>query len=291
MSGEVEAAPEATAESTETVQETAPTEKAKAEEVKEAIRKHKLKVNGQEREYDEKTVIAMAQKGLASDEKFRKAASESKRISEIIQKAKENPDLLLKELIGMDPVEYSKKRLARELEELSLDPKEKELRKLKAELEEMKRFKEETTEKEKKLSVEKMTQVYIKKFDEEIPSALKKAGLPVNSQTIKSAVNIMLENLQDEDGELPPMDIVMDLVKDEFTGGVKKFLTSSDKEHLIEFLGEDLVDELLKAKAKKKPGPKPKQAIQDGSDPGQKRAKEFSSPEELEEYVRNWSKS
>jgi len=44
----------------------------------EVPKKFKIKVNGQEREFDEKAVLAMASRSFGADEKFQKAAQSRK---------------------------------------------------------------------------------------------------------------------------------------------------------------------------------------------------------------------
>lgn len=275
--------------------ETAPTEQAPdktakqmvGEAAEEATRRYKLKINGQERDYDEKTIIAMAQKGFASDEKFRKASEKEKRIEQILTRAKGDPDVLLRELLELDPIEYSKNKLKEQLEEMSLDPKEKELRQLKKEIEKLRDVEKKRKEESDKVENDKAVQMYIKKFDKEIPEGLERVGLPVNSQTIQLAAKIMMENL--EEGIDIPMDIVAEFVKEQFSGGFKKFITTSDKAKLIDLLGDDLVDELIKAKSSRGKV-KIKQALPTGEQPSKKK-NEFSTREEFDEFVKNWAKT
>jgi len=70
---------------TETETQTAPSAESSATDstsaasaTTEVPKKFKIKVNGQEREFDEKAVLAMASRSFGADEKFQKAAQSRK---------------------------------------------------------------------------------------------------------------------------------------------------------------------------------------------------------------------
>lgn len=254
-------------------------------EVKEAVRKIKLKVNGAEKEYDEKAVIAFAQKGMSADEKYQKAAAERKKIEKLVELAETDPDQLLRELLKKDPDEFYKERIKKKLEDLSLDPKDRELRDAKRKIEELTKAEEARKEKEKAESLQKMTDFYIQKFDKEIPDALKSIGVPVNRETTKRMTDMMLSNL--EEGTDLPVEVCAELVKDEYLGSVKGSVKSFDPELLAELLEDEVFQKVLEAKNKKKP--EKKQALADGSQV-KKDSKNFSTREEFEAYIKEWSK-
>lgn len=214
----------------------------KKEKVAEAIRKFKLKVNGKQLEMDEKSVTAYAQKGMAADERFQKAAAREKQIDALLRKAKEDPDSFIKEILGQDSLEYSKKRLSKELQELSLDPKEKELREYKRKVQAYEAEKAKAQQAEKKAQADKAVEHWTKHYDKVLPQSLKAVGLPLTQDVIRHATDIMIANL--EDGIDLPMEVIMELTKERYLESVKGFLGASDKDKLTELLGQDIVEKL-----------------------------------------------
>jgi hypothetical protein len=81
--------------------------------------------------------------------------------------------------------------------------------------------------------------------------------------------------------------MVMDVVKDKYHNGIKKYFSSADTEALLELLGDqvDKLYETKKSKGKKQPA---KQAIQ--NDAQEKKAgTTFGNRDELEAYIKSWS--
>lgn len=252
---------------------------------KEEPRKFTIKVNGKEKVVDEKTALAYLQRELAADEKFRSASAEAKRIEAIIKGAKNDPDKLIKELMGMDPLELYKKRIGDEIRKMSLTPEQRELEDAKMRLADYERREQERVENERKASEERAKSFYIKKYDSEIPEALKSAGLPVNEDTVRYTAEVMLANL--EEGLDLPYEVVMDLVKDKYQRSIKGFLSASDKEKLLELLGDDVLSGLLEAKTKKGTV-KRTMAVQDDSPEAEQ--PKYMNREEFAEYVRKKSR-
>lgn len=259
--------------------------------MKEAVaeaKKFKLKINGKEREVDEKTLIAMAQKGDAADEKFRKSSENNKRIEQLLAIAKKDPDKFIKEVLGEDSVEFSKKRLARELENMSLDPKERELRDMKAKLAEYEEEKRVKAEEIQKQADAKAVEHWTKHYDTILPKAITDAGLPLTEDVIRHATDIMIANL--EEGYDLGMEAVMELTKDRYLASVKRFLGSADKNKIVDLLGEDIAGK-LGIVANKKPGPKPRQALQTDAEQTRRGPKsEREAMAELDKRLAEWSK-
>jgi len=258
----------------------------------EQIRKFKLKVNGAERELDEKSLLAFAQKGLAADEKFQSAAQQRKQVERLIKLAKEDPDVLLRELTGEDPEEIYKRRLSAKLEELSLDPKEKELRDYKKKIEEYEKREAKRKEEAEQAQHSRAVEYWTQKYDKELPSAIKAAGLPMTEDVIKHTAEVMIANL--EEGFDMPIEAVMEVVKDRHLASIKNFLTAAEKEKLVDLLGEDVVDGIIAARAKKanksqKSTQKP--TIQASESGGQSRQKKSykEALAELDEQISKWS--
>ena len=249
-------------------------------------RKFTIKVNGKERVVDEKTAMAYLQREMAADEKFRSASAETKKIEALLKAAKNDPDKLIRELIGMDPLELAKKRVADEIKRMSMSPEQRELEEARQKLAAFEKKEQERQELERKSSEEKAKEFYVKKYDNEIPAALKGAGLPVNEDTVRYTAEVMLANL--EEGLDLPYEVVMDLVKDKYQKSLKNFLTSADKEKLAELLGEDVLEGLLASRGKKGAPKRETMSVPDGEHA--KQDPKFMSKEEFQKYIEEWSK-
>jgi len=269
-----EAAPEAPSQ-TET----------KAQEPKSEPKKYTIKVNGKERVVDERTVLAMIQKEFSADEKFQQTAAERRRIEQLTKLSKEDPERLLKELAGLDPDEWAKDRIRKQIERLSMTEEQRELADAKARIAAYEKEKADREAQSKAESEKRATEFFIKQYDTEIPTELKKVGLPVNEDTVRYTAEVMLANL--EEGLDLPYEMVMDVVKDKYHNGIKKYFSSADTEALIELLG-DQVDKLYETKKSKGKKQAPRQAVQDNA-PEKKSGTTFNNKEEFEAYIRSWA--
>lgn len=267
----------------------APTETPAAAEQKkteEVVRKYKLKINGQDREVDEKFLVTHAQKGLAADEKFQKTAVERKNMEKLIKLAKEDPDRVIRELTGEEADEVYKRRLAAKLEKLSMTPEQRELAEYKEKLAAYEKKEAEKKAEETKAREEKAVQFWVQQYDKEIPEAIKAAGLPVDTDIIKSTTEVMLAAL--EDGIDMPMSVVMDIVKDKYKTSLKGFVKKSEKTALLDLLDDEDVEGLIKAREAKKSAKKPAQAVQTQSRPYAD--PKVVSQDEWNERIERWKK-
>lgn len=226
----------------------------KKEEIKQEIRRLKLKVNGAEREMSEQDVVALAQKGMASDERFRKASEKEKRIAAIAKAAESDPeavDELLKTLLGKDPEEIYKSRLAEKLKKLAMDPKELELHEAREKLKKYEAAERKREEEAKNARLKAAEDHYAAEYDKQISNGLQESGLPINEDTIRMTAEIMLMNL--ETGTELPITTVMELVRDRYHANFKKLFDSYDPEKLIEFIGEEKFRKMQGADSKRRP--------------------------------------
>lgn len=292
--------------------EAAPTEtpavvQEKVEKVADAVEKKapslddelvEIKKNGKLVKMKFKEAKAYLQRDMAADEKFQEAAKKRTEMDTLIKKIKEDPAALrqfLKMTTGEEPSKIFERELARELEELTLDPKEKELRKMKAKLEEYEKKEAKAREEQEQAKRKQAEDFWAKKYDEDISSALKSSGLPINEDTIRYAAEIMLSQIEasGDDSYDPPMEIVMDLVRDRYVGEFSRFSKTADVEKLLEILGDEQIERLTKAAKSKRKSPvtidPEKQVIADGS-AGQSEKKAWKSRSEFEDKIAEWAK-
>lgn len=247
------AAPAAVAESAPAEKAAEPKQEAQqtAAEKKEEARKYKLKINGREAEFDEQAVIALAQKGQASDERFKQAAAERKRIESVINRFKDDPDAAIEALLGKPAEELYKERLAKKLEELAKTPEQLEAEKLRKELDAYKKKETAAQEAKRKEFEAQQEQQYHDYYNKAFPNAISKVGLPATAETLSSMAQILLD--AEEHGVEMPIETAAQLVKQKYQTLTEKFIKNADPERLYELLGEDFIRKISGVASKKIP--------------------------------------
>lgn len=259
--------------------------------------KVKIKINGVEKTVSLKDAITLAQRGAAADEKFREAAKHRKEMDDLISSVRDDPrklGTLIKALTGKEPEQVYESELSRVLEELTLDPKEKQLREYKKKLEEFERREKAENERKEQEKFAAAQAQWEQKYDKQISDAIKSSGLPLNEDTIQYTADIMLKQLEIDPDNDPPMDIVMDMVRDRYVTQLGKMAKSIDAEKLLELLGDDGYENLAKAAKGKKKSPvsinAEKQVISD-SESSKETKSSWKSRDEFERRLEEWKKS
>jgi len=164
--------------------------------------KHKLKVNGQEREYDYQTLVERAQKAEAADEKFRQAAEFRKEAEEFRKKAEDGDlDWLEKKLGPKKFREHVENYLLKQIEFDELPEPEKRARQLERELEAEKLAKKQL---EDKLTADERAKIEAQAFDEidqEIGAVLKASGQKPTPRLVARIAETMLASLEATEGK------------------------------------------------------------------------------------------
>lgn len=152
---------------------------------KEALRKFKLKVDGQEVEVDEEELKRGYAHQKAANKRFQEGVKAKKQAEEFIKMLKDDPLKVLSHPdIGHDVRRLAEEYLTAQLEEEMLDPKEKELRQLKKENETYKeKVEREKAEAQAKIQ-EQLKQKYAKEYSDKFVVALKETGLPPTKASV-----------------------------------------------------------------------------------------------------------
>jgi hypothetical protein len=250
-----------------------------------------LVVNGRKIKMPLKDAISQAQRNLAADDKFREAAAARKEIEELKKKAKTSPKALrelIKAVTGEEPTKIFERELAAELEELTLDPREKELRSYKAKIEEYERERQERQEREQAAEQEKARTYWEQKYDKDLSEAIKGSGLPLNEDTIRYAAEIMLTQMEIDPDSDPPMSMVMELVRDRYLKQMSSLTSGLDPEKLLEILGDQGVEKIMKARGKRKLEPSADNQVpaerQEKAEPSR-----WKSRDEFEAKIKEWA--
>lgn len=205
-----------------------------------AERKFRLKFGKTEREADEKEVIMLAQKGWASDEKFKSAKQLEREARKILESADE--DALIQKKYGKTKFEWAKEYLKEQLRLKTLPPEEREEFDRKARIKELEEKEAELTRREQERKLAAATEHYQKQYDKELAEAVEKHKVPKNKYVIGRAVKIASEMV---DNDLDPD---WDLVVGEAKRQVQEEIAESfgDDENSLALLGEDRVRKLMK---------------------------------------------
>lgn len=221
----------------------APAEKTQEQKTEE--RKYKLKFGKQEREVPEAEVLALAQKGWASDEKFKAAKQVEREVKEALENG--DPEYLIKKKFGKEKLEWARDVLKEELRRRTLSPEELEDEDRRKRVDDLKREEEELLSKREQEKLDAATRHYEEQYDKELAEAIKAEGLPANKYLVGRVIKIATELVQNglepdwrlvvREGKRQVQEELATLV-DEVSDGVG-------------FLGEDRARKLAKALVEK----------------------------------------
>lgn len=234
---------------------------------KEAARKHKLKVDGEEIEVDDEEL----KKGYAHKKAASKVYQEGKRMmleaQKVIQtfeglKSKDNlfqaitqlghdPKALVSEYLranGNDPVlvEAMNETLGKWLTQKTRDPKEVELEETKAKLARYEEGEKKKAEQEQQDLEKRMTEKFEKHYEKEILSGLESSSLPKTKDSIKRmAYHIRMAARAGEpiSGKEAAALVVEDLIAENTS-----IIRTADGETLLKLLGDDVAAKILTAR-------------------------------------------
>lgn len=217
-----------------------PAPEPKEEQKPAEARKFKLKFGKTEREVEEKEALALAQKGWASDEKFKAAKAAERKAQEIVDQA--DVEALLTKKYGKSKLEWAKEVLKEELRQRAMSPEEREAFDRKKRIEDLRAEEESLLKAKAERRMEEATIKYQEQYDREFAAALEKHKLPKNKYLMGRAVKIASEVL--EYGE-PDWDLVVGEAKRQVQEELAELIDQvSDG---VGFLGEDRVRKLSKA--------------------------------------------
>lgn len=210
----------------------------------EAMRKYKVKVDGQELEVDEnelkrgyshqRAANKILQEGKLARmqaEKFIEALRDPEKAWEVLQK------------LGHDPDKLSESRLLRKIEEDSLDPREKEFRQTQAELKKYKEMEQRKAEAEAKAREDEIKAKYAQEYSNQFIEALKESRLPQNKKTVAEMARYVKEYAQV--GIKIDAKTAARLVKEDMSQYVSTvFPEDTDPEIIVTTLGEKNVNKV-----------------------------------------------
>lgn len=225
----------------------------------------KLKVDGQEIEFDasdEASVQRVVQKGLASDRKFQEAAKVRQQAENFVKMLKENPLEVLKHpSLGLNFRELAENFLYEQLQAESISPEERQLTSEKEELERYRRQEQESKQQQQTKQQEELKEQYRQDYQQKFIQALDTAGLPKSDWTITRMATLMREAITKGLTNITPQDVAH-IVKQDWQAAQREMYGSLDGAKLVEILGKDVAEKIrmhdvsqFKSKSSQPPAP------------------------------------
>jgi hypothetical protein len=252
--------PPAAADATTTAPDTGP--KAETPPAPEPPKRfRKLKVNGQETEVDEESLILAGmraeQKERAASERWAQAQKAQAQV-EAFQKAWDSDPVAALDQLGPKAREAAEKFLMRELQREQMDPRERAVLEERAKREELEaRFKAQEDEKAQ-AEMQRQQQHYVQQLDVEFAEVMKSANLPKTTESVRLLAQ---EAMQLTEMGIPPtrenLQAVVPLVQEKISKMASSVMSQMDGPGLLKWLGPDIRKRIREAEVAAVKGPKP----------------------------------
>jgi hypothetical protein len=231
------------------------TEGQKDQEVKEAIEKFKLLIDGVEEEVDKTELIKRAQKATASDKKFQEAAKIRRQSEDLIRLLKADPWRVLQHpSLGHDVRKLAEQFLYERIQEDAMTPEQKESLEAKRKVKEYEDMIQQQKVDDQNKQMATLRAKYEDSYSKDIIETLKVSGLPQTPSTVRRMAYYMHQALL-KGYELKANDVVS-LVRQDYETEIKELFGPLDAQTLVELLGEDTAKKIRLADLSKlkKPG-------------------------------------
>ena len=223
------------------------------EVMEEVARKLKLKIDGEETEYDlsnEEQLKKDLQLSRAAQKRMQEASEVRRQAEDFINQLKKNPKALLTNPeLGINFRELAEDYLAEQLQEEMLSPEEKQQREMERRLKEYETQEQERKQKEEQQRMQELEQKYAEDFQTQIISALEGSGLPKSPKTIKRMAELQYISLQ-QGIEANPKDLV-EMVRESYVNEIKDLFGQSDGETLLKLMGDDVAKKIRQSDLKR----------------------------------------
>lgn len=222
-------------------------------EIKEAVKKWKLKSQGKTREVsDEGELVRLAQLGLGAHEKFQQAAGTRKQAEAILELLQKDPAKALSSM-GMDVRKLAEDYLVEEAKKLQMSPEERQKHELQQEIQRLQQEKAEIEQSKQEERIQTLQAKYEVDIQDQIIGAIDRYKLPKNPKTVSRIAEYMASALENgyEANALDVASRVRQDIEDEH----RSLYSQYNVEDLISLLGQDQLKkirqyEVNKVKAK-----------------------------------------
>lgn len=207
-------------------------------------RKFRLKVRGQEAEYDEDRVREFAEIGAAGKHIFTEIEQARRQFEEVKARAKTNPELLFREL-GVDPSEWAQRHVLSRWEEESLTPEQKQAKHIQVERELLEAEKQAWQQQQQQHEVERYQAQILPILQSAIPQAMEELGLP-HIAPVTDSLSAYLREAINAGKEITP-ELVRrgaELAKEELSETLSAVTKGMTGAQLVKLLGPEALKEV-----------------------------------------------
>lgn len=217
--------------------------KEAAEIAKEAVKKYKVKVDGNDVEVDEAELLRGYAHNKAANKAFQEGSRARKQAEEFITMMKDPAKFYeVAAKMGHDPRGLAEKYLAEQLKKEMMDPRERELMEAKSKLsayEEAKRKHEEALRQQyHEQQVKKLGEEYSQKF----VAALKETGLPPTKQMVAEMAKYISQTSK-IGLTITPLEAA-NMVLDDVRQAQRRLIGDADAETLLKLFGDDVANKI-----------------------------------------------
>lgn len=240
------------------------TDEEKAEAEQELHKRLKLKIYGQETEFDLgnddhiNRLKELAQKGEGADQKFQKAAEIEKNMRKFAELIQKDP-LKALEAAGHNLDELADNYMQQRIADLEKSPEQKRLEELERMVEEERNKNEELERTRQEAEQARAQEEYSRQLDDEITGALSGSDLPKSAYVVKRiAENLMLA--MDQGYEDVTVEQILPIVQDQIHGEIRQMFEAMPEEVIEKTLGNNVSEKLRKRRIKRQRKPATKAA-------------------------------
>lgn len=215
------------------------------EAAQEAIRKHKLKVDGEEIEVDDEELKRGYGHQKAANKKLQEGLAARKQAEEFVAMMKDKGKLFEAiQKLGHDPRRLAEEYLAAQLQDEVMDPRDKELRDTKAKLkqiEDMERQQREAIETKRNAALKAQ---YSEQYTQQFVAALQETSLPPTKPMVAEMAKYIGRAAQ-LGFKMTPTEAAQ-LVREDVQAAHQRLIGDTDGETLIKLLGEEVANKVRK---------------------------------------------
>lgn len=216
--------------------------KAEKKEIQKRIEKFKLKIDGEEEDFeldleDREAIKKHLQLSKVSQKRMQESSEIRKAAEEFITALQKDPRKIMKEL-GVNEKELAQMIMNEELADLEKTPEQREIEKLQRQLAEIEEKKKTDEENRKKSDFERMKQEAEQKIETDISAALQMGGVAKTPYTVRKMAELMYVALEN-DIDLKPQDVVP-LVRKQMEADIRELFSATSDDQLEEFLKDQM---------------------------------------------------
>jgi len=159
--------------------------------------KHKVKIEGQERDVDYDDLVRGYQMETVSQKRFREAREQQQQALSLIDQFKKDPAEVMRQL-GLDPDEWSEKRVAKKLDYEFMTPEQRELFDLRNKMSEYENKDKSAREQEEQRRRQEIETQAAEEVDGLISSLMSQAGYKVSPRVLAAAAQELYNDIAND---------------------------------------------------------------------------------------------